>query len=81
LQLTPNIDSIDGIKINIYNGDHLPPRIHAIYNEFEALLEIETKQIYAGYLPAKQLKKTTTWLLQYEEQSLKIFYDLNPQLR
>ena len=52
-------------------------------NQFSALWqqEIETKQIYAGYLPAKQLKKAATWLLQYEEQTLKIFYELNPNLR
>jgi len=26
----PNFDSFDGIKINIYNGDHLPPQIAVI---------------------------------------------------
>ena len=63
----PNFDSFDGIKINIYNGDHLPPHIHALYGDDEVLLVIETIAIYAGYLPAKQLnpqlyaynKKTT----------------------
>jgi hypothetical protein len=63
----PNFDSFDGIKINIYNGDHLPPHIHALYGDDEVLLVIETIAIYAGYLPAKKLnpqlyacnKKTT----------------------
>jgi hypothetical protein len=31
----PTIDNFNGIKINVYNGDHRPPHIHAIYNEFE----------------------------------------------
>ena len=77
----PNLDSIDGIKINIYNGDHSPPHIHAMYNEFEILLEIETKNIYAGYLPARQLKKTIAWLIKYEKEALKIFFELNPNLK
>ena len=49
----PNFDSFEGIKINIYNGDHLPPHIHALYGDDEVLLVIETTDIYAGYLPAK----------------------------
>jgi hypothetical protein len=77
----PNIDSIDGIKINIYNGDHVPPHIHAIYNEYEALLDIETKTIYAGYLPARQLRKVVAWLAENEQEALEIFYELNSNLR
>ena len=77
----PNIDSKDGIKINIYNGDRVPPHIHAIYNEYEALVEIETKAIYAGYLPATQLRKVTAWLVENEQEALEIFYELNPNLR
>ena len=41
----PNIDSLAGIKINVYSGDHLPPHIHAVYNEYEVLLIIKTKAI------------------------------------
>jgi len=44
----PKIDEFNGIKIYIYNGDHRPPHIHAIYNEFEVLLTIKTGEIYAG---------------------------------
>lgn len=77
----PNIDSIEGIKINIYNGEHLPPHIHAVYNEFEVLLEIKTKDIYAGYLPARQLKKAITWLIKYEKDALNLYFELNPNLQ
>lgn len=37
--------------------DHRPPHIHAIYNEFEILIVIETGNIYAGNMPNKQLKQ------------------------
>jgi len=53
----PTIDFFDGIKINVYNGEHRPPHIHAVYGEFEVLLIIENCKIYSGFLPGKQLKK------------------------
>jgi len=77
----PTIDSFNGIKINVYNGDHRPPHIHASYNEFEVLIAIETKDIYAGELPNKQLKDVFDWLDQNSEWALKVFYELNSNLR
>lgn len=77
----PNVDNINGIKINIYNGDHRPPHIHAIYNEYEVLLIIETGDIYAGDLPTKQLKLAIDWLAGNSEWALEVFYELNPQLK
>lgn len=77
----PNIDRIDGIKINIYNGDHRPPHIHAVYNEFEVLITIEDNEIYAGHLPSKQLKKVFDWLAGNADWALEVFYQLNPNLQ
>jgi len=56
----PLIDSIDGIRICIYNGDHRPPHIHARYNEYDILILIETLEIYAGEMPNRQLNKSMT---------------------
>ena len=77
----PNIDNFNGIKINIYNGDHRPPHIHAVYNEFEVLIVIENKEIYAGDLPTKQLKQVFDWLSGNSEWALQVFYELNPDLK
>ena len=44
----PTIDNFHGIKIHVYNGEHRPPHIHAVYNEFEVLVSIEDGEIYAG---------------------------------
>lgn len=77
----PTIDVIDGIKINIYFGDHRPPHIHAIYNEYEALIRIEDQEIYTGELPDKQLKKVMNWLQDHSEWVLSVFYELNPNLK
>jgi len=76
----PNFDSFNGIKVNIYNGDHLPPHIHVLYGADEVLLEIETGIIYAGWLPAKQLKKAREWLANNKDNAAQSFKLLNPQL-
>jgi hypothetical protein len=77
----PTIDRFDGIKINVYNGEHRPPHIHVLYNEFEALLTIETFEVYAGNLPARQMKKAIDWLAGNADWALDVFYELNPSLR
>jgi len=77
----PNIDNVNGIKINIYNGEHRPPHFHAVYNEFEVLMEIETGKIYAGNLPGRQLKDVDAWLFENAEWALQVFYELNPRLK
>lgn len=77
----PNVDRFAGIKINIYNGDHRPPHIHAIYNEYEILVTIEASEIYAGYMPGKQLKKVFDWLAGNADWALEVFYALNPNLK
>ncbi len=76
----PTIEKINGIKINIYNGEHRPPHIHAVYNEFEILILIENNEIYAGDLPNRQLKKVFDWLSGNSDWALEIFYQLNPEL-
>ncbi|RKY53805.1 MAG: DUF4160 domain-containing protein [Candidatus Neomarinimicrobiota bacterium] len=76
----PTIDTINGVKINIYNGEHRPPHIHAVYNEFQVLIIIENNEIYAGDLPNKQLKKAFDWLAGNSDWALEIFYQLNPEL-
>ena len=57
----PVIHLINSIKILIYFDDHLPPHFHAQYNEFEILIEIETLEVYSGYLPTKQRKRVLAW--------------------
>ncbi len=77
----PKIDAFDGIKIHIFNGDHRPPHIHAVYNDYEILILIESAQIYAGAMPNKQLKKTFDWSTGNADYALEVFYELNPELK
>lgn len=50
-------------------------------NEFEVLIVIETKDIYAGELPNKQLRSVFDWLSVNSDWALKVFYELNPNLQ
>ncbi len=77
----PTIDFINGIKINVYNGEHRPPHVHAVYSEYEVLIVIETGAIYAGDLPIRQLKQVFDWLSGNSSWALQVFYQLNPKLR
>jgi len=77
----PTIDYFNGIKINVYNGEHRPPHIHASYNEFEVSIIIENKVIYAGELPNRQLKNVLDWLSVNSDWALKVYFELNPNLQ
>ena len=61
----PLFELIDGIKINVYSNDHLPPHIHAIYNEYEAVISITGKEI----------------ITENENDLLALFKALNPQIK
>jgi hypothetical protein len=76
----PNFASFEGIRINIYNGEHPPPHIHAEYGDFEVLLVIETGDIYEGRLPVKQLRKAKQWLLDNRSDAAIAFKHLNQHL-
>lgn len=45
-----------GIIIQMYGNDHNPPHFHVIYNEYRAIIEIESGEILQGSIPVKQLK-------------------------
>ncbi|HAH25516.1 MAG TPA: DUF4160 domain-containing protein [Prolixibacteraceae bacterium] len=75
----PTIKMMDSVKIDVYSRDHLPPHFHAIYAEYEELIEIETLKTYIGKLPAVQRKKVMDWAKENKEYRMGIFKQLNPR--
>ena len=69
----PTYFSFDGIKIDLYFDDHLPPHFHAIYAEFEALIEIQSLKSFQGWLPVKQHKKVIQWATKHQEILMEIW--------
>jgi hypothetical protein len=64
----PEVSRFYGIVIRFYYRDHPPMHFHAIYAEYEALIEIETGNIHAGYIPKKALELVNEWRLLHLEE-------------
>lgn len=45
----------------MYFDDHHPPHFHAIYNEYEALVEISELKILTGNIPSRALGLVIEW--------------------
>jgi hypothetical protein len=57
----PTISRFYGILIQMYFGDHVPPHFHALYAEFEALVNIDTFEVIRGELPARAMALVLEW--------------------
>ncbi len=66
----PTISMFYGIIIRMYFApeDHNPPHFHAIYNEYEATIDIRTCEILEGNLPSKQRKAVLAWSELHQEE-------------
>jgi len=61
-QCVPRISEFYGIVIEMYFVDHPPPHFHARYSGDEALIVIETGEVFAGFLPGRALRLVRDWL-------------------
>ena len=68
--------SFDGIRIYVYRRDHNPPHFHAMYAEYEAVIDIRTLEVLSGELPGKQLKKVRRWAEKVQPMLLEEFIRL-----
>ncbi|MEZ5044987.1 MAG: DUF4160 domain-containing protein [Saprospiraceae bacterium] len=74
----PTFFIIDGIKIDLYYNDHVPPHFHAIFAEFEELIEIKSLETYRGNLPSKQHKKVIKWAKKNQSILMEIWESMRP---
>jgi hypothetical protein len=58
----PRISAFYGIVIEMYFEDHPPPHFHALYAGDEALIVIDTGEVYAGALTTRALRLVREWL-------------------
>ena len=64
----PEISRFFGIVIRMFYNDHAPPHFHAEYGEHEALVEIESLEVYAGDLPRRALALVREWAALHRDQ-------------
>ncbi len=69
----PEISRFYGISIYIYYNDHNPPHFHAIYGEYEVLIEIKKLSVLAGNFPARALGLVIEWASIHQEELKKIW--------
>jgi len=61
-----------GIIIRMYCGrtEHNPPHFHAYYQEFKAMVNIQTCEIMQGNIPSKQSKLIVAWAELHKDELL-----------
>ena len=64
----PTISRFYGILIQMYFGDHPPPHFHALYGEFEALIDIQTFEVIGGGLPGRAMALVLEWAKQHHDE-------------
>lgn len=57
----PELSRFFGIVIGLFYREHGRPHFHAVYGEFEAVLDIETGTVIAGQLPRRALALVQEW--------------------
>ncbi|MBI4305302.1 MAG: DUF4160 domain-containing protein [Chloroflexi bacterium] len=58
-----------GIVIGVFFREHPPPHYHAVYNEFEVTVEIETGLV-AGRFPRRALQHLLEWHEAHQQELL-----------
>lgn len=57
----PTISTFYGILIQMFWGDHAPPHFHALYSEYEVIINIHTLEIIQGTMPRRALSLILEW--------------------
>jgi hypothetical protein len=57
----PELSRFLGLVIAMYFNDHNPPHFHALYNEYDAEIEIDNLSVLQGKLPARILGLASEW--------------------
>ncbi|MBX9735239.1 MAG: DUF4160 domain-containing protein [Chitinophagaceae bacterium] len=57
----PQISYFLGVIIRMFYRDHNPPHFHAVYGDYEALIDIAKNELISGYLPPRVLGLVIEW--------------------
>ncbi len=66
----PTVSTFYGIVIQMFWSEHPPPHFHALYAEFEAIIEIKTLEVIKGYLPKRALLLVLEWANEHRAELL-----------
>jgi hypothetical protein len=57
-----------GILIQMFWGDHAPPHFHALYGEYEVIIDIRTLEVLKGEMPRRALALVLEWASLHREE-------------
>ncbi|WP_425575743.1 DUF4160 domain-containing protein [Nemorincola caseinilytica] len=66
----PQISIFLGIIIKMYYRDHNPPHFHAVYGEYEGLVDINNLELLSGHLPPRVLGLVIEWAAIHQSELL-----------
>jgi hypothetical protein len=64
----PTIAIVDGVKIQIFYGDHMPAHFHAIIGGAEILIAIRNLDVIRGSLPPAKLRRVIAWAQSHQAE-------------
>lgn len=64
----PIICAFYGILIQMFWQDHAPPHFHALYAEYEVLIDIRTLEVLEGEMPRRALAMVLEWAQQHRAE-------------
>jgi hypothetical protein len=68
VKTVPTISAFYGILIQMFWQEHGPPHFHALYGEFEALIDIRSLDVLRGSLPRRALSLVKEWATLHQEE-------------
>lgn len=66
----PTISMFYGIIIQMFWQDHAPPHFHALYGEYEAIINVKTLEIIDGKMPRRALSLILEWASEHRDELL-----------
>ena len=64
----PTISVFYGIVIQMFWQDHAPPHFHALYAEYEALIDLRDLRVMRGSLPRRAMALVLEWATEHRNE-------------
>lgn len=64
----PELSRFYGVIVRMYYDDHGPPHFHVYYQDHEAVLRIDTLEVFRGELPRRALVLVLEWALAHRPE-------------
>ena len=64
----PQISYFLGVIIRMFYRDHNPPHFHAVYGDYEAIIDIKKFEVIYGYLSPRVLGLVAEWTALHQKE-------------